>query len=76
VTDDVARDPLFDRYQAAWNEYVSIRAKRMGDGLGRPISYKRAAADSTDAELQSAAVEVQAAREAFLTDFVDRKSVV
>jgi hypothetical protein len=65
-----ARDPLFDRYKAAWRTYQSVQSERLHDGLDEPIPYQRAALDPADAEMQSAAVELEIARDAFLTDFV------
>jgi len=63
-----ARDPLFDRYKAAWGAYLSLQRERLDVGLDRAVPYKRAALDLADPEMQSAALELEMARDAFLTD--------
>ena len=61
------RDPLFARYNAAWATYLAIQAERHDDGSGL-IPYRRAASNPIDVEMQTAAIELRAARDAFLTD--------
>ena len=63
-----ARDPLFDRYQAAWMAYLSVQRARLAAGLDGSIPYRLAALDDSDSEMQSAAFELRTAREAFLDD--------
>jgi hypothetical protein len=63
------RDPLFERYRRAWTAYLAVQAERIEAGHANgPTPYKRAALDCSDPTLQSAAMDLAMARDAYLSD--------
>jgi hypothetical protein len=62
------RDPEFARYKAAWVNYQQVQAEGIEAGTASgPTSYLQAQLEPSNVELHVAAVELGAARDAYLT---------
>lgn len=62
------RDPEFTRYKVAWAKFQQVQADGIESGSAEgPMSYLQAQLEPLQSELRLAAVELGAARDAFLT---------
>lgn len=68
MSDAEDRDPEFSRYEAAWANFKMVRATSLASDVHDPLTpHLQAQSEPMDPELQGAAVELAAARAAFLT---------